>query len=83
MFETNKFTTGWLDDLIQNRLTAERPETTLAVVCGAATKAHLMSEACASEFRRTLEKGQSPPKELLQTVFTVDFIYEGRQIALV
>ena len=76
-FEDNTITTGWLDELISNRLTAERPDPILAVVCGAVTKAHVASEACISEYRKGLEKGQVPSKEVLKTVFPVDFIYEG------
>ena len=76
-FEENTITTGWLDTLISNKLTAERPDNTLAVICGAVTKAYLASEACWAEYRRILEKGQVPSKDVLKTVFTVDFIYEG------
>jgi acetyl-CoA carboxylase / biotin carboxylase 1 len=76
-FEDNTITTGWLDTLITNKLTAERPETTLAVICGAVTKAHLASEASWDEYKRILEKGQVPAKDTLKTVFGVDFIYEG------
>lgn len=76
-FEENTITTGWLDELISNKLTAERPDPTLAVVCGAVTKAHLASEACISEYRAGLEKGQVPSKDILKTVFPIEFIYEG------
>ena len=76
-FENNTITTGWLDELISKRLTAERPDTMLAVVCGAVTRAHIASEACIEEFRKALEKGQVPAKDTLKTVFPVDFIYEG------
>ncbi|GJJ11159.1 hypothetical protein Clacol_005391 [Clathrus columnatus] len=76
-FTENTFTTGWLDTLISNNLTAERPDASLAVICGAVTKAHVASEECWSEFRRILEKGQVPPKDTLKTVFSIDFIYEG------
>jgi acetyl-CoA carboxylase/biotin carboxylase 1 len=76
-FEENTITTGWLDELITNKLTAERPDTMLAVVCGAVTKAHIASEACMGEYRAGLEKGQVPSKDILKTVFPVDFIYEG------
>ncbi|SLM39330.1 acetyl-carboxylase [Lasallia pustulata] len=76
-FEGNTITTGWLDELISNKLTAERPDPMLAVVCGAITKAHVASEACISEYRTSLEKGQVPSKDVLKTVFPVDFIYEG------
>ena len=76
-FEENTITTGWLDELISKKLTAERPDTMVAVVCGAVTKAHVASEACIAEYRTSLEKGQVPAKDVLKTVFLVDFIYEG------
>ncbi|KAF8586337.1 hypothetical protein K439DRAFT_1659720 [Ramaria rubella] len=76
-FSENTFTTGWLDTLISNNLTAERPDSTLAVICGAVTKAHVASDACWSEYKRILDKGQVPGKDTLKTVFGIDFIYEG------
>lgn len=76
-FEENTITTGWLDELITAKLTAERPDTMLAVVCGAVTKAHIASEASLNEYRAGLEKGQVPSKDILKTVFPIDFIYEG------
>lgn len=76
-FKENTFTTGWLDSLISSKLTAERPDAILAVVCGAVTKAHLAAEACLSEYKRILDKGQVPVRDLLKTVFSVDFIYEN------
>ncbi|KAL4066080.1 acetyl-CoA carboxylase [Scleroderma citrinum] len=76
-FKENTFTTGWLDSLISNKLTAERPDATLAVVCGAVSKAHLAADACLSEYKRILDKGQVPARDLLKTVFGVDFIYEN------
>lgn len=76
-FEDNIFTTGWLDSLISDKLTAERPNLTLAVICGAVTKAHIASEACLAEYKRILDKGQAPSKDVLKTVFGVDFIYDN------
>ncbi|KAF8141976.1 acetyl-CoA carboxylase [Boletus edulis] len=76
-FIDNTFTTGWLDSLISNKLTAERPDATLAVVCGAVTKGHLAADACLSEYKRILDKGQVPPRDFLKTVFSIDFIYEN------
>ncbi|PGH13388.1 hypothetical protein AJ79_03667 [Helicocarpus griseus UAMH5409] len=76
-FEDNTITTGWLDQLISNKLTAERPDPMVAVVCGAVTKAHISSEECFAEYRKGLEKGQVPSKDVLKTVFQIDFIYEG------
>ncbi|ORZ25473.1 acetyl-CoA carboxylase [Absidia repens] len=76
-FADNTINTGWLDMLISKKLTAERPDTMLAVFCGAVTKAHMASEECWQQFKLSLEKGQVPSKETLKTVFTVDFIYEN------
>ncbi|EEA26014.1 acetyl-coenzyme-A carboxylase [Talaromyces marneffei ATCC 18224] len=76
-FEDNTITTGWLDQLITNKLTAERPDQTLAVICGAVTRAHLASEDCIAEYQSNLERGQVPSKEVLKTIFPVEFIYEG------
>ncbi|KAF2221698.1 acetyl-CoA carboxylase acc1 [Elsinoe ampelina] len=76
-FEDNTITTGWLDELISKKLTAERPDPMVAVICGAVTKAHLASEECMTTYRNSLEKGQVPSKDVLKTVFPVDFIYEG------
>lgn len=78
-FEENKITTSWLDELITKKLTADRPDPMVAVICGAVTKAHIASEQCMTEYRQALEKGQVPPKEVLKTVFPVDFIYEGNK----
>ncbi|KAI8377671.1 acetyl-CoA carboxylase [Radiomyces spectabilis] len=76
-FEENTINTGWLDMLISKKLTAERPDTMLAVFCGAVTKAHSMSVECWQQYKLSLEKGQVPSKESLKTVFSVDFIYEN------
>ncbi|KAJ2988249.1 hypothetical protein NUW58_g4081 [Xylaria curta] len=78
-FEDNTITTGWLDELISKRLTAERPDPILAIVCGATTKAHIACEATISEYRAGLERGQVPSKDILKTVFPIDFIYEGHR----
>ena len=76
-FEDNTITTAWLDELISQKLTAERPDPMIAVICGAVTKAHIASEACLTEYRTGLEKGQTPSKDILKTVFPIEFIYEG------
>lgn len=76
-FKENNITTDWLDGLISEKLTAERPDATLAVVCGATIKAHLASTACWEEYKRILNKGQVPSKDVLKTVFGIEFIYEG------
>lgn len=76
-FEENTINTGWLDSLISNNLTAERPETMLAVMCGAVNRAHTISENCLKEYKKSLEKGQIPSKDVLRSVNQLDFIYDG------
>lgn len=76
-FEDNTITTGWLDELITTKLTAERPDPMLAVICGAVTKAHIASEGCIADYNAGLSRGQVPAKDILKTVFGIDFIYEG------
>ncbi|KAI8067073.1 acetyl-CoA carboxylase [Gongronella butleri] len=76
-FADNTINTGWLDMLISKKLTAERPDTMLAVYCGAVTKAHLSSVECWQQYKNSLERGQIPSKESLKTVFSVEFIYEN------
>ncbi|CCH45634.1 acetyl-CoA carboxylase, putative [Wickerhamomyces ciferrii] len=76
-FEDNTITTGWLDELISKKLTAERPDPNIAVLCGAVTKAHIISEDARQQYIASLEKGQVSSKELLKTIYPIDFIYEG------
>ncbi|CAG8532450.1 333_t:CDS:2 [Funneliformis mosseae] len=77
-FEENSFTTGWLDMLISDEnLTAEKPDKMLAVICGAVTKAYTAAMESILEYKSFLEKGQIPCKNVLRTVFIIDFIYEG------
>ncbi|KAI5963567.1 ACC1 [Candida pseudojiufengensis] len=78
-FEDNTITTGWLDELITKKLTAERPDPIIAVVCGAVAKAHIQAEEERKEYINSLEKGQVPHKNLLRTIFPVEFIYEGER----
>ncbi|CAK9435969.1 uncharacterized protein LODBEIA_P05660 [Lodderomyces beijingensis] len=78
-FEDNKITTGWLDELITKKLTAERPERVVAVVCGAIAKAHMQADEERKDYIQSLERGQVPHKDLLRTIFPIDFIYEGER----
>ncbi|ODV93626.1 hypothetical protein PACTADRAFT_51402 [Pachysolen tannophilus NRRL Y-2460] len=78
-FEDNTITTGWLDELISKKLTAERPDETIAVLCGAVTKAHVASEEDRNEYIHSLEKGQVPGKDLLKSIYPIEFIYEGKK----
>ncbi|KAJ2826052.1 acetyl-coenzyme-A carboxylase [Coemansia erecta] len=76
-FRSNAFTTAWLDRLISAHLTAERPDTEMAVICGAATMAQNESTQLLDAFKKAMDRGQAPSKELLKTTFQIEFIYEG------
>lgn len=78
-FEENKITTGWLDELITHKLTAERPDPTLAVLCGAVCKTHIVYNEQISNYTSSLEKGQIASREVVKTIFPTDFIYEGKR----
>lgn len=78
-FEDNTITTGWLDDLISHKMTAEKPDSTLAVICGAATKAFLASSNAKNEYIESLKRGQVLSKTQLQTMFPVEFVHEGKR----
>jgi acetyl-CoA carboxylase/biotin carboxylase 1 len=82
LLETNEFTnntinTGWLDTLISAKLTAERPETNLAVLSGALHKAHTTLTSLRLQYKESLKKGQVPSKDTLKTTFNIEFIYEN------
>lgn len=76
-FENNTLTTQWLDGLIAEGMTSERPDSTLAVICGAVVKAHVAYDACLANYKAVLEKGQVPSRDSLQTFFKTEFIYDG------
>ncbi|KAJ1938712.1 acetyl-coenzyme-A carboxylase, partial [Linderina macrospora] len=76
-FSDNRFTTAWLDRLISDHLTAERPDPELAVICGATCMAQAESARLLAEFKTAMDRGQAPSKALLRTTFLVEFIYEG------
>lgn len=78
-FEENTITTGWLDDLISHKVTAEKPDSTLAVICGAAVKASIASQKSRKEYISQLRRGQVPSKALLKTMFPVEFIHENKR----
>ena len=78
-FEENTITTGWLDDLISTKMTAKKPDPILAVICGAATKAFIASEAARQDYINSLTRGQVLSKSQLKTMFPVEFIHEGKR----
>ncbi|KAJ3169538.1 acetyl-coenzyme-A carboxylase [Geranomyces variabilis] len=75
----NEFTTGWLDVLISKKVDIEKPDSILTAICGAVFKAQSWFETNVSEYHRALEKGQTPPRNLLDTSSKVEFISNNVQ----
>jgi acetyl-CoA carboxylase/biotin carboxylase 1 len=80
-FTQNNFTTGWLDSLITQRFTAERPPQAVAVIAAAAVKCYLASCDCEAAYSAILSKGQVPPKDTIKTFFQLEFVYMGEKYA--
>jgi len=59
------------------QLTAERPDTMVAVVCGAVYKADQIHHQRLADFKNTVQKGQPPGPEQLKTDVSIDIIYEN------
>lgn len=78
-FANNTITTGWLDDLISKKMTTERPDKNIAILCGAVTKSYNDYQNSVNEFNSLIEKGQVPDKSLLKTIFPVEFIYNNEK----
>ena len=78
----NKFTTQWLDALIANRLKVAKPDSVFTAICGAVVRAHMQFQLGVNEFKKALEKGQTPPRSLLATKFDVDFVLDNVQFKL-
>lgn len=76
-FEKNTITTAWLDELISKKVTTEKPDKIVAILCGAATKSHLETVALSREYKAALERGQAPPKDAMKFLYEIDFIYEN------
>jgi acetyl-CoA carboxylase/biotin carboxylase 1 len=76
-FENNTLTTQWLDGLIAEGMTSERPDPTVAVIAGAVVKAQIGYEGAVQKYKSILERGQIPPKDTLQTFFKTEFIYDN------
>lgn len=79
-FEKNTITTSWLDELISKKIsTTDKPDASVAVVCGAATRSFVESATVMRSYKEALERGQSPPKDSLKFLYQINFIYEGEQ----
>ena len=74
-FRENSISTAWLDSLIADHVTAEKPPSELAVVVAAVCRAHSDFSQRADDFTKSLERGQLPPLDTSVVVFPVELIY--------
>lgn len=77
-FEQNQISTAWLDGLIKDRVSSDKPPLPVAVLCGAVVKAQLRWQECEQLYVGILHKGQVPPRDTLRTTFSdITFIMDG------
>uniref|UniRef100_A0A674A5U6 Acetyl-CoA carboxylase beta n=1 Tax=Salmo trutta TaxID=8032 RepID=A0A674A5U6_SALTR len=81
-FRNNDIDTGWLDNLIADKVQAERPDTMLGIVCGSLHVADASFRKSMSDFLHSLERGQVLPAASLLNTVDVDLIYEGVKYCL-
>uniref|UniRef100_A0A8C6Y901 acetyl-CoA carboxylase n=1 Tax=Naja naja TaxID=35670 RepID=A0A8C6Y901_NAJNA len=81
-FQTNETDTSWLDHLIAEKIQAEKPDTILAVVCGALNVADASFRTCMDDFLHLLERGQVLPAASLLNIADVELIYEDTKYVL-
>ncbi|CCE63008.1 hypothetical protein TPHA_0D03740 [Tetrapisispora phaffii CBS 4417] len=74
-FEDNKISTGWLDDLISQKITSKKPEPILAALCAAATKAHIASKVNHEQYTESLRRGIVQPENTMLTEFQIEFLH--------
>ncbi|XP_028335696.1 acetyl-CoA carboxylase 2 isoform X2 [Physeter macrocephalus] len=76
-FQNNDIDTSWLDNLIAEKVQAEKPDIMLGVVCGALNVADSMFRTCMTDFLHSLERGQVLPADSLLNIVDVELIYGG------
>lgn len=77
-FEQNSISTAWLDGLIKDRVSSDKPPLPIAVLCGAVVKAQLRWQECEGLYMSILNKGQVPPRDTVRTTFSdITFIMDG------
>lgn len=81
-FRENRIDTAWLDDRIAHNVRAAKPHATLVVAVGAVCKAFLECEERARQFQAFVERGQVPPKSLLDLSCSFDLIYDNVKYSL-
>lgn len=78
-FQTNQFNTGWLDQLIAERVQSGKPKTSLALVAGCIQVVDARMQSNWQHFQSSLQKGQILPANTLSNTEDVELIYEGKK----
>lgn len=78
-FQKNTIDTGWLDQLIAERVPSGRPKTSWAVYCGSIHMADSKLNNNFQQFQQSLQKGQILPANALNIMNTVntELVYDG------
>lgn len=75
-FRENTFTTDWLDSLIADHVTTEKPPTDLAVIVASVCRAHADYVEHAHALLKCLERGQLPSLSSSLMMFPIELIYD-------
>ena len=78
-FKNNAISTEWLDKLIEERMQAERPETMVAITCGAAHIADVELTKQLDEFSHSLSRGQLLSLDEIKPSKKLDILYENNK----
>uniref|UniRef100_A0A8D0GX21 acetyl-CoA carboxylase n=1 Tax=Sphenodon punctatus TaxID=8508 RepID=A0A8D0GX21_SPHPU len=81
-FQSNEIDTSWLDQLIAEKVQAEKPDAILGVVCGALNVADALFRTCMTDFLHSLERGQVLPAASLLNIVDAELVYEGMKYVL-
>ncbi|XP_054153729.1 acetyl-CoA carboxylase-like isoform X3 [Oppia nitens] len=76
-FQKNEINTGWLDQLIAERVQSGKPKTSLALICGCIHVVDSQQQYNWQHFQSSLQKGQILPANTLSNTQNVELIYEG------
>ncbi|KAI3651231.1 hypothetical protein MP228_004712 [Amoeboaphelidium protococcarum] len=80
-FSSNSIHTGWLDMLITKRMTAEKPDKYVAVICGAVVKAQIEFAKKRGEYMEALKRGQVASRSLLKLSTQITLNYERQKFS--
>eukprot|EP00164_Ancoracysta_twista_P001343 GFYU01001751.1.p1 GENE.GFYU01001751.1~~GFYU01001751.1.p1 ORF type:complete len:1896 (-),score=731.34 GFYU01001751.1:229-5760(-) len=81
-FKKNHLDTAWLDSLIADNVVSKKPNTWLALICGAIYRAHNHYMSQVQQYIGYMERGLYPPHDLLSVGHNVELIYSDHKYNL-